>query len=255
MSNVVTLLTDFGDRDGFTGIMKGVMLTINPALGIVDLAHGLEAGNINAAAFVLQRSYSYFPQGTIHIVVVDPGVGSTRRSVILAAKGYYFIGPDNGVFDRIESVQKCIHITNTDYCLQLSHTFHGRDIFAPVAAHISKGVSIDTFGPELKDYQQQNSPKPEGGLQGVRGEIIYIDRFGNLVTNIAESFLQNRRLKESIIKGYTIAGLCRAYAERKKGALLNIFGSHGNLEIACNQGSAAELMEVNVGESIYVRFY
>ncbi len=254
MGNLIALLSDFGDRDGFVGIMKGVIMSINPDAHIIDLAHGIPAGDIAAAAFVLERSFKYFPKDTIHVVVVDPGVGSTRRSLILNTSDYYFIGPDNGVFNRIPAIENCVQITNMDLCLPVSNTFHGRDVFAPVAAHISKGVPLDAFGPPVRDFFRQPPAVPEKGMAGIRGEIIYIDRFGNLVSNISESYLRDCTIKDSIIKGYAISGLCHAYAERKKGEFLNIIGSHGNIEVACNQGSAAAEMEVTAGESLYIRF-
>ena len=185
----ITLTTDFGSKDPFVGIMKGVIVSINPSVKIIDITHNISPQSILEAAYTLEMSYASFPHKTIHVAVVDPGVGSARRPLLVATDYHYFIGPDNGVFSRIYRLTESltvIHITAEHYFLpQRSSTFHGRDIFAPVAAWMSKGIDIERFGDPITDYVILQEPALISSSNNVvEGEVVYIDRFGNLMTNI-----------------------------------------------------------------------
>src|SRR5947207_1030860 len=186
---IITLLTDFGSQDYFTAAMKGVILSINPAAQIVDITHEIPPQDIQAAAFNLLATYKDFPAKTIHVAVVDPGVGSTRRAVLIECAGQFFVGPDNGIFGWVcerEGIYNAIHLTNENYFRHpVSATFHGRDIFAPVAAAVSKGGALDEFGPAIKNLIHLESLKPKILSDGaIEASIIYIDRFGNCITNL-----------------------------------------------------------------------
>lgn len=255
---IITLTTDFGTRDGYVGVMKGVILRINPQVQLVDLTHEIAPQDIWEAAFVLAASYRYFPPGTVHLVVVDPGVGGERKPIVVEAGDWLFVGPDNGVFGlvyRQERAHRVVEIANPRFLLpELSHTFHGRDLFAPVAGHLSLGVDIAQFGPELKGYQQIDFPEPRVGGKRIEAEIIHVDRFGNLITNLSLEFLgklEGRVLK--IVAGdWMISGLSRSYAEVKPGELLAIFDSSDLLEIAENLGNAKKRLGLDRGDTIEV---
>src|ERR1043166_3125759 len=183
--SLITLLTDFGTRDWFAGTMKGVILGINSRAAIVDVTHQIAPGDIRSAAFALRASYKFFPKGTIHVVVVDPGVGRARKGMVVRTRDYFFVGPDNGVLSWALGGQKILHIgalENHDYFLpSVSCTFHGRDIFAPVAAHLGRGVQIQKFGPPLKNIVRLPWPsvRKSGGV--IQGEVVYVDHFGNAI--------------------------------------------------------------------------
>ena len=247
MNNIVTITTDFGLKDHYAGAMKGVILGINPGAVITDVTHAIEKFNIIEAAFKLRSFYSYFPEGTVHLVVVDPGVGGPRRPIAIQAHGYYFVGPDNGVFSflfGLEDECKVIEITNRKYMLEtVSSTFHGRDIFAPAAAHLSMGVGIDELGESVTSPETLEIPEPDVRSGEILGVVIYEDSFGNLVTNIPSEMIQvgsivyvDRMRIERIVSSYGGAG---------KGDLLAIIGSSGLLEISVNQGSASKMMGTN----------
>lgn len=242
---IITLTTDFGAGDHYAGVMKGVIAGINPSAAVIDITHGIEAYNIAEAAFKLHASYSYFPEGTIHVAVVDPGVGSARRAIAAEAAGYRFVGPDNGVFSMI--FDKCgvdgmARITNPEFMLPtVSATFHGRDIFAPAAAHLSKGIALEELGDVLTSYESLDIPQPHDGGDVVTGRAIYADRFGNLVTNIPGSVITN---SSGVRAGdVTISSLSGSYADGKEGELIALVGSSGFLEISVNKGSAFEFFE------------
>ena len=181
---LITLTTDFGAKDWFVGTMKGVVLSINPRARIVDITHEIPPGDVRAGAFALAASYSYFPKGTVHLAVVDPGVGGPRRAIAVQTAKYCFVGPDNGVLsfalarERITSVQR---LENADFCLRpISRTFHGRDVFAPVAAHLSRRVPIRRLGPSQPGILRLPWPTPRVGRNRIDGEVVYIDRFGSI---------------------------------------------------------------------------
>jgi hypothetical protein len=239
----ITLLTDFGTADYFVGAMKGVILSINPQAVMVDITHDIPAQHVAAGAFTLLAAYDVFPEGTIHVAVVDPGVGSTRRPIVVSAGKHLFVGPDNGIFsyiyDRNPSFE-AFHITAAKYFRQpVSNTFHGRDIFAPVAAALSTGVDPSSLGPRFSD--------PIQILKSVEPHIIHIDRFGNLITNITrDQFKDGMRL---VVNGKVISAH-RSFFGENVGEMdepFAIWGSAGLLEIAVNGQSAAEVLGVEHG--------
>lgn len=256
----ITLITDFGTRDGYVGVMKGVIAGINPDALVIDISHKVAAQDISGASIILRDSYRYFPRGTIHLVVVDPGVGGNRRPIIVETSDYTFVGPDNGVFTPIfESggVLRVIELSNREMFLPyVSSTFHGRDVFAPAAAHISRGLPMSIFGSEITDYVKIKNLLPEIKGTIMRGEVAYVDSFGNLITNITKdtfsSFVGNERF-EIEVGGRTIHGLNRAYTESGRGDFLALMGSSNSLEIAMNQGNACDALGSAKGSPVEVR--
>lgn len=246
---IITLLTDFGEQDGYVGVMKGVILGLNPQVILVDLAHALPPQDIVAAALVLQAAQPYFPPETIHLAVVDPGVGTCRRALAIRCRKQFWVGPDNGLFHLILEGHpdfEAVCLENPAYFLpHVSATFHGRDVFAPVAAHLSRGVALSCFGPPIHDPVPLDFPPPEFDYQAIRGEIIHVDRFGNLISNIRFSELRTWQQERPVVLevGSTrVSRLSRTYAEVPPGELLALEGSHGYLEIACARGSAARIL-------------
>jgi S-adenosyl-L-methionine hydrolase (adenosine-forming) len=255
---MITLTTDFGYQDPFVGIMKGVIAAINPQVPIIDLSHGVPAQNILAAALILQHSIRYFPAGTIHMVVVDPGVGSARRPILLELDGSYFIGPDNGVLSlALERKQPnhVIELSNLEFQLQpTSATFHGRDVFAPVAAHLSLGVPPIEFGKSLDTFVSLFVPQLIRLEHSVQGEIIYVDGFGNLFTNIRArdlTGLPRERLRISLGQ-VEVGALVANYAAVGQGEFSCLFNSWGLLEIALNQGNALQRTGAKIGDPVVV---
>ena len=236
---VITLLTDFGTADYYVGAVKGAILSVNPDAVIVDITHEVPAQDIETGAFLLLAAYKTFPRGTIHVAVVDPGVGSTRRPIIVSANDQFFVGPDNGIFTYIEPPHRTFHVTAEKYFRpDPSSTFHGRDIFAPVAAALSTGVSPEQLGSEIND--EVRLPSLETPLR-----IIHIDRFGNCVTNITRE-----RFEGLTINGRTISVLRNFYGEALPGEIFAIWGSAGFLEISVNGGSAAQVLGAKRGDPI-----
>ncbi len=242
MKRIITLTTDFGNEDHYVGSMKGVIFGINADSNVIDITHKVQRHDIFNAAFTVRNFYQYFPHDSIHVVVVDPGVGSERRPIVIETKHGVFVGPDNGVFSLIlESAEKAdiYQITNSEYMLDnISHTFHGRDIFAPVAAHISKGIYISDVGAKIESPVLLNISKPIENEVGLHGEIIYTDSFGNLITNITSKMLNG--FKSICIDDYVIDTIAKSYQDVEIGGLLAILGSSGYLEISVNRGSAAD---------------
>lgn len=256
MGRFITLITDFGLSDHYVGVMKGVIYSINPEAKIIDISHEVPRFNIRAAAYLLKASWSYFPLNTIHLSIVDPGVGSDRKGVLLERGGHYFIAPDNGVLSLLlddPSLYKAYQILNPDYMLPwLSTTFHGRDIFAPCAGHLSKGVPIEDFGPGIEGLVRlELGPRIKEGE--IIGEIIYIDHFGNLVSNITRDLVPPLRSIVIEINGCRINEISRFYSECKAGEVLALFGSSNHLEVSVNSASARELLGVREGEEIVIR--
>lgn len=242
----ITLLTDFGTADYFVGAMKGVILSINPQAVITDITHEIPAQDVAAGAFSLLAAYDTFPAGTIHVAVVDPGVGSERRPIVVSAGEYLFVGPDNGIFTYIydrDPSNQAFQITNETYFRQpVSNTFHGRDIFAPVAAALSTGIDPSFLGPRISD--------PIRLVKSVEPQIIHIDRFGNLITSLTrDQFKEGTSL---IINGTVISKVRRFFGEGigKQDEPFVIWGSAGFLEIAVNGGSAAQILGVKRGDAI-----
>ena len=254
---IITLLSDFGLKDPYVAEMKAAILNICPKARIIDITHQIEKFNIRMGAFILASASPYFPKGTIHVAVVDPGVGTTRRAIIVETSNGLFVGPDNGPLMLAAEnlgIKHVYEIRSRRYMLpKVSRTFHGRDIFAPAAAHLANGVSLREFGPEIKDYIVPEYAKPitKGGK--IVGEILHIDNFGNLITNISEDFLS----EVSVVEGDSVRAtfedksfelkICKAYGEVNKGEPLAIIGSHKFLEFSVNLGSAAEHFGLKVG--------
>lgn len=259
-SSIITLTTDFGLDDFFVGAMKGVILSINPSITIVDITHTIRPHDIRDAAFTLAQAYGEFPSGTIHVVVVDPGVGSSRKPILLTTSRYAFIGPDNGVFSFIyaeEEIEHIIHITADQYFRQpISQTFHGRDIFAPTAAWLSKGIDPTCFGHPLTDVVKFDLPRPRAiSPTHIRGHVIHIDRFGNLITNLTSKDVPPEAARSGtrfIINDHTIIRFQSHFAEAPPGEPFAILGSTGRWEIAINQDSAAERLNASVDTPIDV---
>ena len=257
--SVITLLTDFGHRDAFVGTMKGVILGICPEARIVDLSHGISAQRIEEGAFILRTAYSYFPDGTVHVAVVDPGVGGERRALIVETPRYRFVGPDNGVFAHVyarEPDLRVVSVTETGYMLPgISDTFHGRDVFAPVAAHLALGTEISAFGPEIDDFHAGSITGPTVREGGIMGHVLHIDHYGNIITDIDDSlFLKTTREKRFRITlpNLTLDRVSASYDEAAEGAALAILDSAGLLEIAVNGGNAAQTLGVEPGDRVDV---
>jgi S-adenosylmethionine hydrolase len=245
-SGIVTLTTDFGLVDPYVAMMKGVILTINPEARIVDITHQIKAGAIGQAASLIRETFPYYPKGTIHVGVVDPGVGSDRRPLGIEAGGHFFVGPDNGIFWPViedEKGAKIIHLTESKYFLaQITRTFHGREVFAPVAAHLSRGVDLDAMGTALRDPLKLHLPKPGEEGEELVGQITRVDNFGNLITNIHQDDLANflGALNPVIEVGdLVIHGLRPTYADVEEDEPLALINSSGWLEIAVNLGRAS----------------
>ena len=261
---LITLLTDFGGKDPYVGVMKGVVYGINPGARIVDLCHEVPPQDIREAAFILNSSYKYFPQGTIHVVVVDPGVGSGRKIICLKTSDFLFLAPDNGVLTfikRKERIEKIVEVSNRQYFLEeVSQTFQGRDIFAPVAAHLSRGMELTELGSRISSLKELKISRARFSDQGLEGEVIYIDRFGNLITSITRVDL--KKLEERLpykrvriaIGGREIHKINKSYAESKQGDLLAILGSSNHLEISLNQGNAQRTLGLDRGEKVLIHF-
>lgn len=256
---LITLLTDFGERDYFVASMKGVILNINPQARIVDLSHNVTAHDVGDAAYLLKSCYRYFPDGTIHVTVVDPGVGTQRRPLLVSSSRYFFVGPDNGLFTHVyqdESGIEVRHIENRQYRLDSDGaTFDGRDLFAPAAAWLTKGQPIGSFGRLVPNYERLPIPEPTWDKQMMAGQIVYIDRFGNLMTNVAAyHFKEVRDLTKhepSIrIGGLTIEGLVRSYGEGSLDQPQALINSNGYLEIFLREGRAADRMNAVRGARV-----
>ena len=250
---IVALLTDFGTKDYFVGAMKGVISQINENAKIIDITHEIEPQNINSASFNLRACYKNFPEKTIFVIVVDPGVGSDRRAILVETEEYYFIAPDNGllsfVFNKPEK-KRVIEIANEKFFNKpISKTFHGRDIFAPVAAHLSKGAKIEEFGDEIYDFVSIEETKPRRiSDDELESQVIYIDHFGNIFTNFTKQYLPENFYLE--IGNQRIEKMKNFYAEAEKDEVFMIFGSAGFLEIVAFRNSAQKILNVRNGDKI-----
>ena len=262
---IVTLLTDFGTRDYFVGAMKGALLAVNPRATVVDLTHEIPAHDIATGAFTLLAAYDAFPVQTVHVAVVDPGVGSARRPLLIAARDYYFVGPDNGLFsyvcERAPEV-RAYHLTNEHYFRPaLSRTFHGRDIFAPVAGALTHGVAPAELGTEVTDYARLPTLAPaRTGAGTLAAAIIHIDRFGNCVTNITRAELPEDEIARGGVSlqvgAHHVRSFRRYFSEGDLGMreIFAIWGSAGFLEIAASRDSAARLLGVARGQQVRAHF-
>ncbi len=276
---IITLLTDFGESDGYVGSIKGVILSIVPGVNLVDISHQVAPQDVRQAALILSSVYVYFPVHTVHLVVVDPGVGGERRPIALQTSRGRFVAPDNGVLTHIsvdEQPAKAVLLENRAYWLDSpSHTFHGRDLFGPVAAHLARGVPIEKMGPPITDLVRLPLPPLTITLPTIRGQITRVDRFGNLLTNVMRlSWVDDQVIrfvplsatpdkvdvlnleaeKISVTCGWhTLKGLHQAYSQVGVGERVALIGSNGELEIAINQGNASRQLALKVGDPVTVR--
>lgn len=279
MTGIVAILTDFGLRDTYVGTMKAVMLSIEPGLQLVDITHAIEAQNVREGAFALLNSYSYFPAGTVFCVVIDPGVGSARLPIAVSFGGYFFVAPDNGVLSFLLST------TNISYSAvaleelrfrrsTVSRTFHGRDIFAPAAAHLATSPHLfNAMGKELDTVFTFPAPQFSFGRERLTGEVVHIDHFGNMITSIGKlSWLNDDNLEldplwhgdipsmrfaaaatNTTIHSQTIHGISHAYHEAPLGEIIAQIDSNGFLEIGANHASAAERLDVQLGDKVMLK--
>ena len=269
----IVLTTDFGLSDPYVGMMKGVIISINPRAAVIDLTHQVQPQNIGQGAFILGCSHPFFPDGAIHVVVVDPGVGTDRAAVLLETPHATFLAPDNGLLSpilreylahlpdspqRVPVPEPCAahRLTNREYWLPaVSSTFHGRDVFAPVAAHLSLGLPAEAVGPPIPDLEWLPSPQPRQEGNTLEGQVIYTDHFGNLVTNIPGDALAAGEAAIVAIRGLRIPGLSRTFhddSHQLPNGALALVGSHGFLEIAVRDGNAAATLGISEGERVSV---
>jgi S-adenosylmethionine hydrolase len=259
---IITLTTDFGLNDHFVGAMKGVILDIVPEAAIVDISHAVQAFDVLDGAIAISQAYSYFPTGTVHVVVVDPGVGTTRRPIIASSDAYHFVAPDNGVLSMVYAREERMHVrhvTSEHYFRQpVSHTFHGRDVFSPVAAYLAKQVDSHKFGDEIQDYVRFAAPRPKpAGDNRIRAVVLKVDRFGNLITNITPQdipalFAAKAPAFKIAVGSKEITSLHSSYSEGDPGEVFAILGSMGYLEIAANRAAAALLTGAGKGTEVSV---
>lgn len=259
---VVTLLSDFGLKDPYVAEMKAVVLSICPEATLVDISHEIKKFDVRMGAFVLASAAPHFPSGSVHVAVVDPGVGTSRRPITIETKRSFYVGPDNGLLvlsARKEGIRRAYHITNRRYMLpKISRTFHGRDVFSCAAAYLAKGVLPSEFGPEIHDYAVPEFAKPQ--LEGAKllGEILYIDGFGNVITNISAGDLEKLDVSEGRFLQVKIGDktlklrFCSAYGEVPVGSPLAVIGGSDFLELSVNQGSAAKKFNVKAGDAVQV---
>lgn len=270
---LLVFTTDFGLSDSYAGVMKGVALGINPDLRLVDLTHQIAPQNVSQGGFALGVSYRYFPAHAIHVAVVDPGVGTARRPVLLQTPDGTFVAPDNGLLSRVlddyltsapvgagpadlPPTVRAFHLTNPEYWLHpVSSTFHGRDIFTPVAAHLSLGISPELMGEATGCLEYLPVPHPRVDADGVRGEITYVDIYGNLISNIPKELIEGRAICGVRIRGRSIARLSGTFNDGPSSSgLVALVGSHGYLEVAVPNGSAAATLPAGPGEPVSVTF-
>lgn len=257
-SGIITLTTDFGTRDAYVGAMKGVIYRILPSAHIVDISHLIPPQRIIDAALLLEGAYPWFPVGTVHVVVVDPGVGTARRPIAISANNQLFVGPDNGVLSAPlgEPDARAYEITEITYELpQRSDTFHGRDVFAPAAAHLASGVEIERLGPPAQHCVTLDLPKPKLVEREIHGEILRIDRFGNALTNIPRTLLREIGPGpfEVLLGERSFGELLRRYQDVPSGQALALIGGDGRLELAVNGASAAQTFGIQPGDKVIVR--
>jgi S-adenosylmethionine hydrolase len=263
--SIITLLTDFGLNDEYVGTMKGVILSVNPFATIIDITHNIDPHDIIQAAFTIKSSYKFFPKGTVHVVIVDPGVGGSRAIIAIEMAGHIFIAPDNGILTLLVeegNIVEIIRVDNKKFFLKsISQTFHGRDIFAPVSGHISSGTKINNIGTPINKNElvKLSIPEPEISNKGeLVGAIVSIDHFGNLITNIDSNCLRNfcrpdaGKKPEIRIGNSKITDLSKSYEDNGSNSPLVIIGSRGYLEIAINCGSAKDYFKAKKGDTITV---
>lgn len=254
---IITLLTDFGGNDFFSGVLKGVILNINPNVEIIDITHNISSFNIHEGALKLAWSYKYFPRGTIHVAVVDPGVGGGRCPLMVKYQNHFFVVPDNGILSYVLKENnnfKAVEIKEKKYMLKnISCNFHARDIFCPAAAHLSKNAKLKNFGPEIKKIQKIKIYESGQYEDEIHGNVVYIDKFGNCITNIENNLIKNKKIR---IKNFYIKKISSSYEiqnVKSRANLLAIPGSSGCLEIAIPKANAGSLLNIKIGEKIIVK--
>jgi S-adenosylmethionine hydrolase len=256
MSQIITLTSDFGLQDQYVSAMKAVILGIAPDVRLTDISHDIPAQDIMAGAWVVRNAAFLFPPGTVHLVVVDPGVGTARHPVVLKIQDQYFVGPDNGLFSLFfkEFEYEAYKLTNPKYWRkEVSKTFHGRDIFAPVAAHISKGVPLEELGEPIDELVTYHWAVPIADKDGLQGWVVHIDRYGNLITNISQNLI-NEHIQGKSVKIYVgntmLNKIVSIFGEVEEGEPAAFIGSSGMLEIGINKGNAARMLSVDKGAQI-----
>ncbi|MDQ1279862.1 MAG: hypothetical protein QG670_1124 [Thermoproteota archaeon] len=259
---VITLLTDFGIKDAYVSTMKGIILQICPAVKIIDVSHNIPRHNVIYGSFLLLGASPYFPSGTIHVAVVDPGVGTARRRIVIQGRHSFYVGPDNGILSlsaRKEGIKLAVEVREKRFMLpQISNTFEGRDVFAPISAYLARGTEIQEFGPEIKDLEELTLKEAIFSEEKILGEILHIDTFKNIITNIPKNLLneakitENTLLRVSVGKNSQLMRFCKAYGEVPAKMPLIIIGSSDFLEIAVNQGSASILFKAKIGDDVIV---
>jgi len=248
---VISLLTDFGSSDPFVGMMKGVIAGICPEANVIDVTHDVPPQDVRMGAFFLERAHRFFPPGTVHVAVVDPGVGTSRARIALEARGHWFVGPDNGLLSRAAARPRAVSLTRASYFLpDVSNTFHGRDVFAPVAAHLARGVPLERLGRPKRRIVQLAWPRPRKTGNSFAAEIVSVDRFGNLITNLEPSHWRSLRRPRVSAAGFTCSRLSTSYAEVSEGELALVFGGYGLLEIAARNASAAKVLGLTAGNRL-----
>jgi S-adenosylmethionine hydrolase len=262
--NIITITTDFGIRDHFVGAMKGVILTINPEANLLDISHDVASYSVVDGAFTIAQAYQYFPSETVHLVVVDPGVGGERRPILVQAGRHYFVGPDNGVFSFIYEREERItvrHITASHYFLQpVSRTFHGRDVFAPIAAWLTKGIDPSNIGEPISDYRRFANLNPRiESEHRAHGIVLKADKFGNLITNFSIAHFPQFVLPQAPvfrieINGQQLTRLHKTFDEGAPGEIFAMVGSSGYLEIVCNGAPASRSLKAASGDEIVLSF-
>lgn len=253
---IITFASDFGNRDNYVGIVKGIVSRINPRVRFIDINHNIPPFVIQAAVYQLETSYRSFPAGTIHLAVIDPGVGTARRAIALESRDYYFVGPDNGIFSFLKKsdIKKTVILDSRKYFARnIPATFHGRDLFAPAAGLLSLGVAIEELGTPLKNIERIGRRGCRRIKAGLSGKVIYIDRFGNLVSSIRESDIKDRKGMVEY-KGENIGFLKKTFGEAASGQPLGYINSFGYLEIGVNLGSAKEHFDAILGDKIQILF-
>lgn len=256
----IVLLTDFGNKDPYVGVLKGVIAQIAPQFPVIDLCHEISSFDVEAAAFALKQSYSFFPEGSIFLTVVDPGVGSECRRLLVKTTHYFFVGPDNGYLSLLlqeEKIEHIIHLDHETYFLHhVSSTFHGRDIFAPVAAQLAEGMNFREMGTEVYELKRLENLQPKHSKNKIEGKILSIDHFGNGISNITQDFVQKHWAKEEFtlrIKDKKILLRFDHYDQATLNKVFMIYGSSGFLEISMKQASATKKMKLKKGDKIVLK--
>ena len=262
VSGIITFTTDFGTSDPYAGVMKGIALGANPGARLIDITHEIPAHDILHAAFTLEWTYFHFPPGTIHVAVIDPGVGGGRKNIAVLTENYIFVGPDNGVFTQVlakEPPREIRMIKNPPFVLsQISGTFHGRDVFAPCAGHLSAGKPFEEIGLLVKRIKKLDYPRPTREKNLLKGEVVSIDSFGNMITNISEKVFREfigKHKFEIYFGAERFARIMRHYNDVNQGLPLVLFGSSCYMEISMNEGNAAEYFMSSVGSPVTIRWF